>query len=466
MNAGVYFKSIFCKLGDLSKNKGQLSFSEKISRLWTNLIGEPLAFPMEYRIYHSITLIAIISLLYNIPFNYAIGLNGPASISLLGCITFAWLYYRSRFQRKIRSSIIITAILADLIFVVNYFYNAGINGPTDMMMGLSILLIIAITPHKQHKIWLSLNIAIVLALHVIQYYRPQWVPNNYQARADEFFDKTSAYIVVVILIYYTIKYIRRKYDYERLKAEEKTRAVEDQNQYILMQNEQLEQINTEKNKLMSIIAHDLRAPLSNIQNYLELVSAYGLDKEEREVVEGDLLKVTQNTLNMLSKLLIWSKSQMDGVVVKLSDINLLDTLKNTLELERSLALKKEISLTYKIDPTVTVVADSDMLQLVMRNLVSNAIKFTPAGGTITINTKIVMNECKLEIKDSGKGIAYEQQGDIFSLKAKSTFGTNNEKGVGLGLLLCKEFTEQQGGRIGFESTPGIGSTFFIFMPVG
>lgn len=420
---------------------------------------------MESRIYHSITLIAIVSLLYNAPFNYLINLYVPSIISMVACIAFSWLYYRSRFQHHMQSSIIISAILANFIFIFNFFYNSGVGGPNDILIGLSILLIIAITPHKQHKIWLTVNIITVLVLHAIEYYYPQFVPNKYITRADEFFDKTSAYIVVALLIYYTIKYIRRNYDYEKRKAEEKADAIEDQNQYILVQNQQLEHINSEKNKLMSIIAHDLRAPLSNIQNYLELVSSYGLDKEEREIVEGDLLTVTQNTLNMLSKLLIWSKSQMDGVVVKLSDVNLLETLKNTLEMERILALKKNITLTYYIDPVIKVVADSDMLQLVIRNLVSNAIKFTAVGGTVDISTEIIMNECKVKIKDNGKGISYEQQPDIFSLKAKSTFGTKNEKGVGLGLLLCKEFTEQQGGRIGFESVPGAGSTFYIYMPV-
>jgi signal transduction histidine kinase len=233
-----------------------------------------------------------------------------------------------------------------------------------------------------------------------------------------------------------------------------------------VQNQQLEHLNSEKNKLMSIIAHDLRGPLSNIQNYLELVSEYGLEKEEREIVEGDLLKVTQNTLNMLSKLLIWSKSQMDGVVVKLNDVNLKDALKTTLELERMLALKKGILPSCQIDPSITVVADSDMLQLVIRNLMSNAIKFTPVGGSVDLRTEIVMNECKISIIDNGTGIPFEQQKNIFSLKSGSTFGTQNEKGVGLGLLLCKEFTEQQGGRISFESTPGRGSTFFVYMPIG
>jgi len=343
--------------------------------------------------------------------------------------------------------------------------NSGINGPTDLLISLLIVLIIAISPKKQYRIWLALNIVIVLSLTVIEYFYPRLIPNTYQDRESRFIDITSAYMVGIFLMYYIITHIKKSYDKEKRQADEKAQAIEEQAQHILIQNQQLEHINSEKNKLLSIIAHDLRAPLSNIQNYLELVTEYGLDKEEREIVESDLLKVTQNTLNMLSKLLIWSKSQMEGVVVKLSDINLLATLKNTLDLECALALKKQIVLTYTINPLITVVADSDMLQLVIRNLVSNAIKFTPLGGAINIGADRILNECRIGIRDNGIGIAYEQQKDLFTLKAKSTFGTGNEKGVGLGLILCKEFTELQGGRIEFESTPGSGSVFFVYMPV-
>jgi signal transduction histidine kinase len=401
-----------------------------------------------------------------VPFNFIIGLPVGASLDLVAICTFLGFYYRSRYLRKIEGSIFIVAIISNILFLLSYFYNSGISGPNDIGFAFSIFVIIFITPSKQHKWWLAFNIALLLAMHLCEYFYPQMVPYTYQTRLGRFINITSAYLVVIILTYYTIKYIRRNYDYEKLQVEEKKRDIEDQHQYILAQNEQLEYLNSEKNKLMSIIAHDLRGPLSNIQNYLELVSEYGLEKEEREIVEGDLLKVTQNTLNMLSKLLIWSKSQMDGVVVKLSDVNLKDALKSTLELERMLALKKGIISSFQIDPSVMVVADIDMLQLVIRNLVSNAIKFTPVGGSVDLHTEIVMNECKISIIDTGRGISFEQQKDIFSLKAGSTFGTQNEKGVGLGLLLCKEFTEQQGGRIGFESTPGRGSAFFVYMPVG
>lgn len=444
----------------------QLPFRDKIKALWARLTGDRALFPLEFRIFHSVCLIVIIALLYNVPFNFLIGLPVAAMLSLLAAAIFTLFYYRSRFKGKMRGSVFVCTIITNILFFVNYFYNSGMSGPNDVVFMLSLFLIIFISPQKQHKWWVTCNMTLLLIMHGIEYYYPQWVPYTYQNRTARFFDMTSAYLLSAITMYFTIKYIRRNYDSEKQQAEEKTRAVEDQHQYILVQNEQLEHLNSEKNKLMSIIAHDLRAPLSNIQNYLELVTAYGLDKEEREVVEGDLLKVTQSTLNMLSKLLIWSKSQMDGVVVKLGDMNLNDTLKNTLEMERILALKKDISLTYHIDPSVSVVADNDMLQLVIRNLVSNAIKFTPSNGTINVSTQVIMNECKISIADTGRGIPFDQQGDIFSLKARSTFGTNNEKGVGLGLLLCKEFTEQQGGRIGFDSIPGRGSTFFIYMPVG
>lgn len=441
-------------------------FREKVSGFWTKLIGESSVFPLEYRIFHAICLITILSTAYNAPFNFVIGLYLPTVLSLVSLFVFLYLYYRSRFKGKTQSSLVFCAVVANVLNIANYFSNSGLSGPNDLFATVTLLLIICITPNRQHKIWLSVSITTILALHAIEFLYPKLVPYTYPDRAGLFFDNTSACVIAFFLTYFTIKYVRGSYDSERQLVEEKSQAVAEQHKRILAQNAQLEEINSEKNKLLSIIAHDLRAPLSNIQNYLELVTEYGLEKDEREVVEVDLLNITRNTLNMLSKLLIWSKSQMEGVVVKLSNLNLGGVLNNTLEMERVIALKKGITLTYFINPSITVEADSDMLQLVVRNLVSNAIKFTQAGGTVDISTEIVRNECLLKIKDNGIGIAFEQQSDIFSLKAKSTFGTSNEKGVGLGLLLCKEFTELQGGRIGFNSASGKGSTFFIYMPIG
>lgn len=443
-----------------------MSLVGNINKLWIRVTGSTAEFPLEVRIFNSICIIAILALAYNVPFNYFIGLPFIALISLIAMLLFCFLYYRSRYQGKTKSTVIIFGVFGYLLFSVDFFFNSGTFGPTDLLMGLSFLLILCITPIKQQVYWITVNIILITGLHWIEYSYPALVPNTYADNKSRYFDLTSAYVVVLIVIYYTITYLKRNYDYEKRSSAEKATSIEYKNQQITQQNIELGRINQERNKLMSIIAHDLRSPLSNIQNYLELVTEYELDTEERRMVEGDLLKVTRRTIDMLGKLLVWSKAQMDGVNVKLGYVSLREALFNTLELEKSIAFKKEITLTSELDWDITIVADNDMLQLVIRNLINNAIKFTQPGGEIVFKAKQIGSECWLIIRDNGIGINEEKQAELFTLRAGATFGTQNEKGVGLGLLLCKEFTELQGGRIWLESSPGQGTAFYVSMPAG
>ncbi|MFD2144549.1 sensor histidine kinase [Mucilaginibacter antarcticus] len=216
---------------------------------------------------------------------------------------------------------------------------------------------------------------------------------------------------------------------------------------------------------MSIISHDLRAPLVNIHGYLELLNSNEVNEEQRPRFEQELLAATNNTMEMLGNLLHWSKSQMEGPLVNLQVLNLLDAIKSTLEMGKMQAQRKGIVLSYQIDPNFWVAADINMLQMVVRNLVSNAIKFTPTGGAISVDACLDGGEYRVTIMDNGQGIDHDKQANIFSLHSQPAYGTNNEKGVGLGLLLCKEYIEHQGGRITFESATGTGSSFYIFVPV-
>lgn len=443
-----------------------MSVFGNINRLWIRLTGSTADFPLEVRIYHSVCIIAIVALGYNVPFNFVIGLPWIAALSFIALCCFVLLYYLSKYLNRTRIAVTIFAIVGHLLFVVNFFFNSGTEGPTAVLMGLCVLLLLSIAPKSQHRFWVATNIVLLLSLHGLEYWHPELVPDTYGARVSRYLDLSSAYLVVVVVIYFTITYLRRNYDHEKRSSAEKAAAIEHKNEQITRQNQDLERINQERNKLMSIIAHDLRSPLSNIQNYLELVTEYGLDTEERQMVEGDLLEVTRRTMDMLGKLLVWSKAQMDGVNVKLTYVNLRDALFNTLELEKAIAAKKGISLNVELDWDIKVVADTDMLQLVIRNLLNNSIKFTPAGGNITFKVKKIGAECWLIIRDNGIGMSDEKKAELFSLRAGATFGTNNEKGAGLGLLLCKEFTELQGGRIWLESSPGEGTAFFVSMPAG
>jgi two-component system sensor histidine kinase/response regulator len=432
---------------------------------WKKLIGSSSAFPLESRIFHSISVwlipMAIIYIFYNL---YA-GLYVSSISALVLAIFFSQQYYNSRINGK-RHNDTLFGIVGILIFSLTYFSSSGIKGSTDLIWPAYLLLIFSITPYHQHIKWLIVYILSFFIVHHLGYYYPFLVDYPYEAGTKEqFIDRVTAFPIPVIATYIIITFIRRNHDKERVIAEEKAKAVELSKEEVMLQKDQLEESNLEKTKLMSIISHDLRAPLMNIQSYLVLLNENEIDSPMRPVLEKALLKSTNNAMDMFSNLLQWSKSQMEGSRVRLVEVSLLTVLRDTLEMERLYALKKDISLNYTIPDQLIVIADIDMLQLVVRNLISNAVKFTSYGGHIDINAQVILEECKITVSDNGRGIPQDKQRNIFSIKSDPEFGTDNERGVGLGLVLCKEFIERQAGRIEFESEFGIGSRFFVFIPV-
>lgn len=440
----------------------KLNFSNQITP--QKLIGSTSSFPLESRIFHGISIGLIILASIYVPYNLYAGLYVGSISALLICLFVSQQYYYSRFLGRPHNSTLF-ALMGLIIFGTNYFTNSGIHGSTDLIWPTHLLLVLAISPYKHHLKWLIVYLLTFAIIHYIEFKYPHLIQHPFVAGKGQFIDRITAFPIPVIAIYVIIKFIRKSYDKERSATAEKALAVELSKTQISLQNEQLIQSNMEKNKLMSIISHDLRAPLVNIKSYLEMLTANEIKSHERPILENALLKSTTNSLEMLANLLHWSKSQMSGTNLQLSTVNLLAILNSTLEMEKLFSSKKEISLAYDIPTDINVIADVDMLQLIVRNLIGNAVKFTPQGGDIKITAEIVNKECKLTIIDNGNGIAIAKQIDIFSIQAASSYGTENEKGIGLGLVLCKEFIELQNGRIGFESTPGVGSNFFIFIPI-
>ncbi|AMR31667.1 histidine kinase [Mucilaginibacter sp. PAMC 26640] len=436
---------------------------KKINSLWLKLIGCSSDFPLESRIFHSISIGLSILAAFYVPYNFFAGIYVASFSSLLFSLFFLYEYYKSRYQNKPHSSFLF-GVIGIIIFSINYFANSGINGSTDIIWPAYLLLLFAISPYRQHLVWLIVYIISFLALHLVAYYHPDIVKHPFAAGAGELIDRITAFPLPVITMYIVIKYIRKNYDKERIATEEKAMAIKVQNQHILQQKEQLEKSDIEKNKLMSIISHDMRTPLINIQSYLELLNENELESPQRLKIEQELLRATNSTMEMLTNLLQWSKTQMEGPAINLVKANLLDLIKSTLEMGKMQAHKKSIALNYHIDPALQVIADINMLQLVIRNLVSNAIKFTPNGGNIHVDAQLLQYECKITVSDNGQGIHPGKKDKIFTINTEPGYGTNNEKGVGLGLLLCKEFIERQGGRINFESVHGQGSSFFVFIP--
>ncbi|MDO7744791.1 MAG: HAMP domain-containing histidine kinase, partial [Pedobacter sp.] len=308
-------------------------------------------------------------------------------------------------------------------------------------------LILSIVPKSQRIIWMAINTVIAFMLLGIQHDHPEFIPLKHHDATARYVDFAYVYFFTLLIVYFTVTSILDNYNKERLLAVKRA--------------EELEHANQSKTKLFSILAHDLKSPLNSIQNFLEILLEFDVTEQERRTIKTSLLRETKYTKQMLVNLLSWSKSQMDGMKVKQVKLDLAETLDPTLLLQASIAEEKAILLHNRLGSNITLFADHDMLELVVRNLVNNAIKFTPSGGEITISAEIHGEDCWILIRDTGVGIKKSKHKDIFTLQSSSTFGTNNEKGVGLGLVLCKEFITVQQGKIWMESTVGIGTTFFI-----
>jgi two-component system sensor histidine kinase/response regulator len=418
--------------------------------LWHWLNGSVQVFSLDTRIFHSVCIISILALLYNIPLNYYVGLPIIAIASAASLFLIAGVYYLSRFYNRIWAAKMIFCSACVILFVLNYFLNSGINGPTDIFFIMTMIMMVAIVPVRQYWFWVTLNIAIVLGLHYLQFLHPDLVPNTYEHIQNRYLDVSSAYVTVVAVCLFNFYSIRRSYEAEKKSAEQKTQI--------------MKLMNEEKNKLFSIISHDLRSPLSNIQSYLELLTEGAISEGERIAFEKTLLEATKSTVDLLNNVLNWSRSQMDGLKFKLEPLNVYQLLSPQLLLFINIAVNKKIKFDVSIDPTIEVLGNSDMLQLVVRNLVNNAIKFTGPGGKIMVTAETVDRLCIITVKDSGTGNAVDLSQNIFYLNAPPSVGTANEKGIGLGLVLCKEYTEAQNGKISFECDPISGTTFRVELP--
>jgi signal transduction histidine kinase/uncharacterized protein HemY len=269
-----------------------------------------------------------------------------------------------------------------------------------------------------------------------------------------------ALIGLVFIIFVLIFYLY-------LSKRRSNRILEEAHQKVQQQNIELQELNATKDKFFSIISHDLKGPLNSLTSFSGLLinHADSLSKEEIQMLAKDLDKSLKNLFSLLENLLEWSRSQTGSIEFKpeVFDVNAL--LKLNRELLNTQALNKKISIFQETESESLVEAHKHSINTVIRNLVSNAIKFTPPGGKISLAISGKEGKVMISIRDTGVGMPPPVIEKLFRIDTKhSTKGTADEKGTGLGLILCKEFVEKNGGEIWVESTVGKGSTFSFTLP--
>ena len=228
-------------------------------------------------------------------------------------------------------------------------------------------------------------------------------------------------------------------------------------------NQSLQESNHVKDKLFSVLGHDLRSPFVSVINMLEFIDDDDIPPQQRKELLGQLEETSKASLETLNNLLKWGEMQIKGVRLNQSAFKVRSIIDRNIAMLLDSANNKTITIKNLVDREIAVFADADHFDFVIRNLISNAIKFSYVDGIIEIFAEKDENSGKttIKVKDNGVGIPAHQLDLIFNIHNISTTGTNNEKGTSLGLLLCKEFIELNGGSINVESEAGSGSIFSV-----
>ena len=230
-------------------------------------------------------------------------------------------------------------------------------------------------------------------------------------------------------------------------------------------NRELHKLHSVKDKLFSVVAHDLRSPIAALMTLIEHLFMKTFDEKTQTVILQDISKRVEDVYKLLDNLLRWAKSQMHGIKVSPVYFNVQEEVNGVLNNLKNVANAKKISLENLLLEH-DVFADRDLFSVIVRNFVSNAIKFTPEGGKIIINSEVYENKLIVSVIDNGIGMTPEVLNNLFRPnQTMSLLGTNNETGTGLGLLLCSDFVKAIGGKIWVSSQYGEGSTFSFTVPI-
>lgn len=278
-------------------------------------------------------------------------------------------------------------------------------------------------------------------------------------------------IAIFIYVFIQAIILAKKYNNAFTEVEDLSGELQlvnkNQEAIIFHRTAELEGYNKIKDKIFSIISHDLRAPIATLSSVLSLAE----EADDKTVLElrGYFKGIKRNVDNLnltLDNMLVWSQGQINGVELKPETINLVEEVERCVSLYSLVALQKEITLMHTISEPYKIKVDPAHLSLILRNTISNSLKFTNLGGSIIISASSPSpDKVKICITDNGIGIHADKIDTLFNPQLHySTYGTQNEKGTGLGLMLCKEYAEQNGGAITIESAEGQGTKVCVFLP--
>lgn len=423
-------------------------FVNQILKLvFQQILGSKKDFQFRERLFHALCVFMIFPISQIIIQNIAIGLY---ALILPWSFVFLYLlmcYSISRYFKKFELATVLFGIGTLFIMSVNYIYNDGINGPTMIGSFIPMTLLFVISNTRLRIIWALLYALVFGQLFYLEFNNTDFIKPEYLSEKHRYLDVYGTYVFSLISVFMIAWFTQTSLKNEQRKTKQQSEKLKKE-RYALRQS------NSQLNKLFSIISHDLRKPLGNIISYLDLLDDDMLNDREKELIKQDLYLNTKNTHQLLENLLNWSRAQENGFNFSPSKINFHDLLFNTLSISKDLAKPKNISILASYDTNTIVKADKSLVEIIIRNLLQNAIKFSPENSTIWFNAEIKDNQLAFQIIDEGDGLKDFEKEQI-KKKATDLSWHSTKNNHGLGLHLCVMCASTHNGYIeAFDNPKG------------
>lgn len=449
--------------------------AEVINKLFNRykkfVFGNDATFDVQKRVFLLITHISIIIGIVGVIVDVILDLGyfltiGTAVVVLL----VTWFQIKVRNSHlKIKYSFAFF-ILSIVVFSFLWFYNGGYNGNNIILIFVYFIVIITILPAKFRVYAFIIYALFITLLTYIHYHYPQLVV-PYQNDYQRYVDLMLGYFMYLFLVYIIQNTILKNYEADRhkinIQKEQLSSLVNELNETNhRLQNtiKDVEELNLSKDRFITILSHDLRSPFQGLLGITKTLenNFNSFEDDEKQFYVSQINRTLEKLYTFLEQLLLWGRIQKNGLTLNYESCKVKELIVESISPLTITASKKKISIELLCDDELISILDKERISIVLRNLISNAIKFSPVGSKVSVLADKQNDELNISVVDEGVGISENYINKLFKIdEIVSSIGTDGELGSGMGLILCNDILKKHNGKISVLSKEGKGSTFMI-----
>ena len=438
------------------------------------VFGNDSSFQVQKNVFLLIThisiIIGIVGVIVDIVLDLGFFLTAVTLLTVIFLIIFHIKVRNSNLTIKYSLSFFIISILV-LPFL--WFYNGGYDGNNIILIFVYFIVILTILPSNFRFTAFILYGIMITSLTIVNYNYPHLVI-AYESDYARIIDLLLGYILYLILAFNIQNIILKNYETDRLKINDQNNQLNslieklnDTNSKLQNTIKNVEELNISKDRFITILSHDLRSPFQGLLGITKILESNfnSFSDNEKQYYISQINSTLNKLYSFLEQLLLWGKIQKNGLILNYEICNIKDLISESLSPLTISAEKKKISIELVCDKELVAAVDKERISIVLRNLISNAIKFSPVGSKVSIYGNELNDDLIMAVVDEGVGISEEYINKLFKLdEIISSIGTDGELGSGMGLILCNDILKKHNGKIIVDSKEGKGSTFTITLP--